>query len=342
MITDREIELARQARTQLQPQLEDSDAHTTSIGIVQNPDGSESVGVVVNVAQIKTYAQLQQEGKTGLPRHVVVDGEIVRVKVNQAPQPTDMRLMLDLSRDYRHSVSLMLAYRAARDHQRCFNCPCPGGVQIAPEGAQWVGTLGCLIWPFGADTNYHVAHGGQFPAGTRIQQPSGRSEDFIGVLKAWASIDFRGGSNKIDYALIDIHREGGKWGQGTDTVKPELYDVGPHSYEVVEARLGDEVIKSGRTTGVTRGRCVGIDATSHVNYGQEGTARFDGQLIIQGLSGEFSGPGDSGSTILRDGKLWGKLFAGGGGQTIANPYTFCLEWLKRHFSQAHPFGGLSQ
>lgn len=86
--------------------------------------------------------------------------------------------------------------------------------------------------------------------------------------------------------------------------------------------VGDPVFKSGRTTGRTVGTIVGMEATSQVSYGEDGTALFEDQIIIEGVSGDFSAGGDSGSWITDDADyLVGLLFAGGGGLTIGNKIT---------------------
>ena len=82
--------------------------------------------------------------------------------------------------------------------------------------------------------------------------------------------------------------------------------------------------KSGRTTQLTTGRIIDINATIRVNYGGGRVALFQDQITIRGLSGDFSAGGDSGSVIW----TWntsrnpvGLLFAGGGGLTFGNKMT---------------------
>ena len=91
------------------------------------------------------------------------------------------------------------------------------------------------------------------------------------------------------------------------------------------ASVGLKVKKYGRTTGLTKGDVVGINATVNVGYGV-GTARFVNQIIIS--PGNFSAGGDSGSLIVVDGKGRNKshknkpvalLFAGSTTYTIASP-----------------------
>ncbi len=84
----------------------------------------------------------------------------------------------------------------------------------------------------------------------------------------------------------------------------------------VEATLGMRVTKSGRTTEVTTGRVIGIDATLAVGYGSMGVAFFRNQIVTTGMSAG----GDSGSLLLsesgREGT--GLLFAGSSAVTLHN------------------------
>jgi len=80
------------------------------------------------------------------------------------------------------------------------------------------------------------------------------------------------------------------------------------------ARLGTQLRKSGRTTGVTTGEVVQTDVTADVVFGA-GTARFTDQL----MAGAMSAGGDSGSAVLDDGgRVVGLLFAGSDRSTLLN------------------------
>ncbi len=89
-----------------------------------------------------------------------------------------------------------------------------------------------------------------------------------------------------------------------------------------------EVFKIGRTTGHTLGRITAFAfRLLPVDFeGNLGVCSFDDVLEVEGLSGEFSAAGDSGSFILTDdARPVGLLFAGsetggsnGGGVTNAN------------------------
>ena len=84
----------------------------------------------------------------------------------------------------------------------------------------------------------------------------------------------------------------------------------------VEATLGMDVVKSGRTTQTTAGVVKGVDVTVAVGYGTSGTAYFRNQIITTNMSQG----GDSGSLLLsRDERMaTGLLFAGSSVVTIHN------------------------
>lgn len=83
----------------------------------------------------------------------------------------------------------------------------------------------------------------------------------------------------------------------------------------VEATLGMEVAKSGRTTETSTGKVIGIDVTSAVNYGV-GIGYFRNQIMTTNMSAG----GDSGSLLLSRGgrKATGLLFAGSSIVTLHN------------------------
>lgn len=82
-----------------------------------------------------------------------------------------------------------------------------------------------------------------------------------------------------------------------------------------EANIGDNVRKSGRTTGLTYGRIVATEASVLVDYGDDGTASFEHQLIASPMCEG----GDSGSIVVNDGDaVVGLLFAGSPQTTVMN------------------------
>lgn len=209
---------------------------------------------------------------------------------------------------------------SVNDHQRCFSPTIPGGVQISPLGASWVGTCG-LPWTWTKDgkthygfvTNRHVA-GLDNRLGHAICQPHARAGT-VGTLAHFEMLNTVD-PNEFDVALYDSEVN------GRHLVSREIFGLGPLKPDCVDLSVGDAVAKSGRTTAITRGKCVGRRATTTVNYGPGRNLKFVGcDLIELATGGDFSAPGDSGSCIVKDGAFASLLFAGGGGKTLSIPAT---------------------
>jgi hypothetical protein len=103
----------------------------------------------------------------------------------------------------------------------------------------------------------------------------------------------------------------------------EILEIGAPT-GTAEAELGMSVRKSGRTTGLTTGQIIVIDATLEVSYGER-KATFEDQLV----STPMSQPGDSGSLLVAGDSLAavGLLFAGSDQATIFNPIGAVLDCL---------------
>lgn len=306
-----------EARQILESRMAEYGIHTVYEG--RNLVDGKDCGPAV-VAVVETKGPRAQAEK--IPPYIITSsGQRIPTDVVVAEKPKDLRLRLP-----------KFGAQAQNDLQRCHDCMIPGGVQIAPAGANWVGTLSCALklktGKYAALTNAHVS--GLDGLGKRCCQPHG-SAGYIGVFSKVVGIRFDGQANYIDAALIDTWLTEGAFSPGQYTVKPEQFGLGRISPTPYTPKVGDTVKKAGRTTGITTGRVVGINGTSHVGY-DEGTAKFERQIIIEANSGNFSAGGDSGSLILSaDMRPVALLFAGGGGQTIANPIPFVLDWAQAEF-----------
>lgn len=181
------------------------------------------------------------------------------------------------------------------------------------------GTFGCLVkdacnpcLTYILSNNHVLANSNAANRGDPILQP-GKADggsypaDLIARLHQFVPILFnqRERYNLVDAALakpIDLRK-----------VVASVAGLGiPKG--TVEATLGMNVVKSGRTTGTTTGKVVGIDATIAVNYGV-GVGYFRNQI----LTSNMSQGGDSGSLLMsRDRKATGLLFAGSTRVTVHN------------------------
>ncbi len=116
-----------------------------------------------------------------------------------------------------------------------------------------------------------------------------------------------------------------------------ILEIGMISKTTIGASVNQLVKKSGRTTGLTRSRVSGLNATISVTYENEcagGTAftkRFTGQILIANSGSRFLAGGDSGSLMVQDittnPKAVGLLFAGSSTIAVANPINSVLSFL---------------
>jgi hypothetical protein len=108
-----------------------------------------------------------------------------------------------------------------------------------------------------------------------------------------------------------------------------ILEIGTISSQTVGASINQAVKKSGRTTGLSRSKVSGLNATVSVAYDNECaggaafTKTFTGQIIISNRRSAFLAGGDSGSLMVEDvatnPRAVGLLFAGSNTLAVANP-----------------------
>ena len=116
-----------------------------------------------------------------------------------------------------------------------------------------------------------------------------------------------------------------------------LFRSRPLSSQTVAAYLNQAVKKSGRTTGLTRSKVTGLNATIRVTYENECagttafTKTFTGQIVISNSGSKFLNSGDSGSLLVEDvsarPRAAGLLYAGSSTSAIANPIGEVLQYI---------------
>jgi len=168
------------------------------------------------------------------------------------------------------------------------------------------------------------------PVGTGVVQPGtldigfdpGNDPFYLVGLKAFhVPINFAPGASNLVDAAIALTDPALADRAILDILGPGLN--APPTPEFASALPGLEVIKSGRTTGVTTGTVLSTNTTVRVNYGPGcGTARFVGQIVV--TPGVFSAGGDSGSAVLARDTLRpvGLLFAGSPTTVLLNHILF--------------------
>jgi hypothetical protein len=116
-----------------------------------------------------------------------------------------------------------------------------------------------------------------------------------------------------------------------------ILEIGTISSSTVLASINQAVKKSGRTTGLSRSKVSGLNATISVAYDNECaggaafTKTFTGQIVITNRGSKFLNSGDSGSLMVEDvapnPRAVGLLFAGSSSTAIANPINQVLSFL---------------
>jgi len=121
----------------------------------------------------------------------------------------------------------------------------------------------------------------------------GEPDDAVGRCQWYQRIT--PGTNYIDFAMVEPGVE----------FENRVLEIDGVEVFPAEAEVGNKVLKSGRSTELTSGEVTATDASiriSGTNY------VFDDVIIVEGT--DIVAPGDSGSAVLSDGKLFGFLFAG--------------------------------
>jgi hypothetical protein len=208
------------------------------------------------------------------------------------------------------------------------------------------GTLGALISFKGVQyvlSNYHVLEADIVPGGNGIASLTGdpiihpalidvgcvkNNTKVIGSLVKISSLP---GSN-VDCSIAKVAVVDEK-----PQVSAEILEIGYLSSSTVTAALNQAVKKSGRTTGLTRSKVSGLNATINVAYenecagGSAFTKTFTGQIVLANRGSSFLNGGDSGSAMVEDvttnPRAIGLLYAGSSTSAIANPIQEVLKFV---------------
>lgn len=212
-----------------------------------------------------------------------------------------------------------------------------GSTTDSVNGSCCSGTLGSLVQDSSGKlyilSNTHVLAGDSATGGNGkvskkgdpINQPGyidvncqNKSSDYVAKLSNWIRI-VPNGKTPVDAAIAEIM-------PGQVDTKGTIMQIGTISSTPVDAFVGQKVKKSGRTSGLTRGKISGLNATITVEYseecgGKEYESTFENQILI--TPGSFLQGGDSGSLLVEDvdtnPRPIGLCFAGSDSVSIANP-----------------------
>jgi len=150
--------------------------------------------------------------------------------------------------------------------------------------------------------------------------------DYVATLTEWIDLP-PGGLGTVDAAIAEV-------AAGMVSTDGSILAIGPISSTPVDAFVGQQVKKSGRTSGLTNGKISALNATVSVAYedecsGSEFVTTFTGQILVN--TKRFLRGGDSGSLMVEkvdsNPRPIGLLYAGSSQVSIASPIQDVLDEL---------------
>ncbi|MFF0204459.1 DNA/RNA non-specific endonuclease [Streptomyces sp. NPDC005017] len=265
------------------------DPNITSVGIGHKVTrGKRGTQVVLQFTVASKTAEpeaLEALGTTLIPETVTVDGVEV---------PTDV-----LERTYRPQFRPVAEVESPARKRRLDTIEPGVSVGLSSSEPPGAGTIGCIVFDRADGTpyvlsNWHVLHGEEGDLGEAVAQPGPHDDNRtrrnrLGVLKR-SHLGVAG-----DCAIATIEDR---------AFRQEIFELGVTPTQLGEPGLGDKVVKSGRTTGVTHGIVRRIDTVAKINYGGRAGVKTVGCFEIgpdpanRPDDGEISKPGDSGALWL--------------------------------------------
>ena len=261
------------------------DPNISSIGIgYKMRDGKPTAEVAIQftVASKAEPEALRTMDTTPIPPTITVDGVEV---------PTDV-----LQRVYRPDFRVVAQAPISPRKKRID--PIQPGVSVGHVDIS-AGTIGCLVYDISDGTpyilsNWHVLHGPTGRIGDSVVQPGAHDDNRIDHNRLGKLVrSHLGHAGDCAVATIEGRQA---------TADPFELDVPVE--ELGEPELGDRVIKSGRTTGVTHGIVRRVDTIAKIDYGGSVGEQEIGCFEIgvdpdaPAQNGEISQGGDSGAAWL--------------------------------------------
>ncbi|NMD57354.1 MULTISPECIES: DNA/RNA non-specific endonuclease [Tsukamurella] len=227
-----------------------ADPNVTSVGIgykVVDGKPTDTVAVQFTVRRKVAPEALESLGTSLLPESVEVDGVAV---------PTDV-----LERSYEASYRIVAEPEAAPAEAKARLDPIRPGISVGNVKVS-AGTIGAIVYDRTDGTplvlsNWHVLNGPDGKIGDTVVQPGAYDDDRVDDNRLGALYRSHLGAAG-DCAVATIEDRG---------YAPEPLGLTVAPTELGEPELGDKVIKSGRTTGVTHGLVRRIDVVVKIDYG---------------------------------------------------------------------------
>ncbi|MFI8829922.1 DNA/RNA non-specific endonuclease [Streptomyces afghaniensis] len=261
------------------------DPNITSVGVGRKVTGDQPGGEVALQFTVATKAEpevLESLGTSMIPASITVDGVEV---------PTDV-----IERTYKPSFHMVAEVESPLRKSRLD--PIRPGASVGAVTVS-AGTIGCVVFDRADGTpyvlsNWHVLHGPFGELGIEVVQPGTRDDNRIdrnrmGVLKR----SHLGVAGDCAVATIEDRNS-----------LPDILELDVAPRTLGEPELGDKVVKSGRSTGVTHGIVRRVDTVAKIDYGGVTGVQTIGCFEIgpdpahPSADGEVSSGGDSGAVWM--------------------------------------------
>lgn len=261
-----------------------ADPNISSVGIghkVVDGRTTNTVSVQFTVHTKMPPEDIEAAGSGVIPEAITV--EAVEV-------PTDV-----LERSYQPAYAVVPEAQSSERTSRVD--PLVPGVSIAHPSVS-AGTAGCIVR--GADdgkpyvlSNWHVLHGAEGRIGDDVVQPGPHDDNRTDRNRLGTLVRSHLGVAG-DCAIASIEGRG---------IEPSILDLGVAPEQMGEPELGDKVVKSGRTSGVTHGVVTRVDTIVKLDYGEGLGAQTIGGFEIgvdpaRNSGAKLSEGGDSGAAWL--------------------------------------------
>jgi endonuclease G len=275
------------------------DENVSSIGVgykVRDGKPTKEISVQFTVKQKAAPDELEALGTELLPDAITVNGVEV---------PTDV-----LERDYKADFHVVA--EAPTTERKTRIDPIQPGASVG-HVLVTAGTIGAIVYDKADGTpyvlsNWHVLHGSKGALGEVVVQPGPHDDNRIERNRLGTLVrSHLGVAGDCAIATIEDRR-----------FDPASIELGASVEEIGEPELGDKVVKSGRTTGVTHGIVRRVDTIAKINYGgavgqqQIGCFEIGPDERNRAVNGQISMGGDSGAAWVfksANGKP-GKVLAG--------------------------------
>lgn len=304
-------------RTRGQTFLQDRNVSSVGIGYKETAGKTgKELALQFTVDRKAAPDMLESLGTAPIPEVIVVDGVEV---------PTDV-----IQRSFTPSYKIVSLQEKLTPSRKNRIDPISPGVSVAHHN-ETAGTIGCVVYDKHDGTpyvlsNWHVLHGAKGNIGDTIVQPGPFDDNRVKLNRLGKLVRSHVGAAG-DCAVASIEDR---------AFDATVFETGVQPALIGEPELGDKLLKSGRTTGVTHGVVTRVHTMVKIDYG-EGV----GECAIGGFeigpdganlppNGEISMGGDSGAVWLlktTNGKpsnvMAGLHFAGEGATSVSEYALAC-------------------